>query len=70
MPAFITGAFGSTALGVFQVQEGRSATQIVGRNGRDPVTGHTINKRIYHPRLRVFRARKVTIESRHKLRNR
>ena len=35
VPSFITGAFGSTALGVFQVQEGRSATQIVGRNGRD-----------------------------------
>ncbi|HEX8907538.1 MAG TPA: SusC/RagA family TonB-linked outer membrane protein, partial [Longimicrobiaceae bacterium] len=35
VPAFITGAFNSTALGVFRIQEGRSATQIVGRNGRD-----------------------------------
>lgn len=35
VPPFITGAFGSTALGVFQVEQGRSATQIVGRNGRD-----------------------------------
>ncbi|HEX6746466.1 MAG TPA: hypothetical protein VF092_04060, partial [Longimicrobium sp.] len=33
VPAFNTGAFNSTALGVFRIQEGRSATQIVGRNG-------------------------------------
>ena len=36
VPSFRTGAFGSTSLGVFQIQEGRSATQIVGRNGRNP----------------------------------
>lgn len=35
VPAFTTGAFGSTALGVFRIEEGRSATQIVGRNGLD-----------------------------------
>jgi TonB-linked SusC/RagA family outer membrane protein len=46
VPSFITGAFGSTALGVFQVQEGRSATQIVGRNGRDPVTGQPIEEQL------------------------
>ncbi|HEX8695145.1 MAG TPA: SusC/RagA family TonB-linked outer membrane protein [Longimicrobium sp.] len=33
VPTFRTGAFGSTALGVFQIEEGESATQIVGRNG-------------------------------------
>jgi TonB-dependent starch-binding outer membrane protein SusC len=33
VPSFRTGAFGSTSLGVFQIEEGRSATQIVGRNG-------------------------------------
>jgi TonB-linked SusC/RagA family outer membrane protein len=46
VPAFITGAFGSTALGVFQVQEGRSATQIVGRNGLDPVTNAFIEEQL------------------------
>lgn len=46
VPAFITGAFGSTALGVFQVEEGRSATQIVGRNGRDPVTNAPIEEQL------------------------
>jgi TonB-linked SusC/RagA family outer membrane protein len=35
VPSFRTGAFGSTSLGVFQIEEGKSATQIVGRNGRD-----------------------------------
>ena len=34
---------------------------------RDPVTGQTINKRIYHPRQRIFRARKVQITSRRPL---
>lgn len=32
VPTFRTGAFGSTALGVFQIEEGKSATQIVGRD--------------------------------------
>lgn len=32
VPTFRTGAFGSTALGVFQIEEGHSATQIVGRD--------------------------------------
>jgi hypothetical protein len=44
VPAFITGAFGSTALGVYKIEEGRSATQIVGRNGLDPVTGAPIEE--------------------------
>lgn len=35
VPAFITGAFGSTALGVYRIEQGKSATQIIGRNGRD-----------------------------------
>ncbi|HYJ78843.1 MAG TPA: hypothetical protein VEW03_04550, partial [Longimicrobiaceae bacterium] len=35
VPTFRTGAFGSTALGQFQIEEGKSATQIVGRNGLD-----------------------------------
>lgn len=30
VPTFRTGAFGSTSLGVFQIEEGKSATQIVG----------------------------------------
>lgn len=33
VPSFRTGAFGSTALGVFQIEEGKSSTQIVGRDG-------------------------------------
>ena len=36
VPTFRTGAFGSTSLGVFQIEEGKSATQIVGRDGTDP----------------------------------
>lgn len=32
VPSFRAGAFGSTALGVFQIEEGKSATQIVGRD--------------------------------------
>ncbi|HEX6911642.1 MAG TPA: SusC/RagA family TonB-linked outer membrane protein [Longimicrobium sp.] len=35
VPSFRTGAFGSTSLGVFQIEEGKSATQIVGRAGLD-----------------------------------
>lgn len=35
VPSFRTGAFGSTSLGVFQIEEGKSATQIVGRAGVD-----------------------------------
>jgi TonB-linked SusC/RagA family outer membrane protein len=35
VPSFRTGAFGSTALGVFQIEEGKSATQIVGLDGLD-----------------------------------
>jgi TonB-dependent starch-binding outer membrane protein SusC len=35
VPTFRTGAFGSTSLGVFQIEEGKSSTQIVGRNGLD-----------------------------------
>lgn len=33
VPTFRTGAFGSTSLGVFQIEEGKSSTQIVGRDG-------------------------------------
>ncbi|HEX6372156.1 MAG TPA: SusC/RagA family TonB-linked outer membrane protein [Longimicrobium sp.] len=33
VPSFRTGAFGSTSLGVFQIEEGKSATQIVGYDG-------------------------------------
>ena len=36
VPSFRTGAFGSTSLGVFQIEEGKSATQIVGRDGLNP----------------------------------
>ena len=35
VPTFRTGAFGSTSLGVFQIEEGKSSTQIVGYNGKD-----------------------------------
>lgn len=35
VPPFRTGAFGSTSLGVFQIEEGKSATQIIGRAGID-----------------------------------
>ena len=35
VPTFRTGAFNSTSLGVFQIEEGKSATQIVGRDGVD-----------------------------------
>ena len=36
VPTFRTGAFGSTSLGVFQIEEGKSSTQIVGRDGLNP----------------------------------
>jgi TonB-linked SusC/RagA family outer membrane protein len=35
VPEFFTGAFGSASLGVFRIEEGKSSTQIVGRNGVD-----------------------------------
>lgn len=35
VPSFRTGAFGSTSLGVFQIEEGKSSTQIVGYDGLD-----------------------------------
>ena len=35
VPSFRTGSFASTALGVFQIEEGKSATQIVGLDGPD-----------------------------------
>lgn len=35
VPSFRTGAFGSTSLGVFQIEEGKSSTQIVGFDGLD-----------------------------------
>ncbi|HEU0301353.1 MAG TPA: SusC/RagA family TonB-linked outer membrane protein, partial [Longimicrobium sp.] len=35
VPTFRTGAFNSTSLGVFQIEEGKSSTQIVGYDGRD-----------------------------------
>jgi TonB-linked SusC/RagA family outer membrane protein len=37
VPFFDTGGFGAS-LGTFRIQEGESATQIVGNNGRDPNT--------------------------------
>jgi TonB-linked SusC/RagA family outer membrane protein len=36
VPTFRTGAFNSTSLGVFQIEEGKSATQIVGFDGPGP----------------------------------
>jgi diacylglycerol kinase (ATP) len=30
----------------------------------DPTTGHTVNRRVYHPKLRYYRARRIRIESR------
>ncbi|MBW3654933.1 MAG: SusC/RagA family TonB-linked outer membrane protein [Gemmatimonadetes bacterium] len=45
VPTFRTGAFGSTSLGVFQIEEGKSATQIVGRDGRDP-NGRIIERQL------------------------
>lgn len=41
---------------------------LLGRGkARDPRTGHPINRRVYNPRLRYFRARTVEVHSRRKL---
>jgi TonB-linked SusC/RagA family outer membrane protein len=45
VPAFNTGGFG-VSLGAFRIEEGRSATQIVGNDGIDPDTGQTIVRAI------------------------
>jgi TonB-linked SusC/RagA family outer membrane protein len=45
VPSFRTGAFGSTSLGVFQIEEGKSATQIVGYDGED-ADGNLIEKQL------------------------
>ncbi|HEU0054417.1 MAG TPA: hypothetical protein VFQ39_14615, partial [Longimicrobium sp.] len=45
VPEFFTGAFGSTALGIFRIEEGKSSTQIVGRNGVDG-TGQPIEEQL------------------------
>ncbi|HMA33768.1 MAG TPA: diacylglycerol kinase family protein [Chloroflexia bacterium] len=34
---------------------------------RDPRTGHTVNRRVYHPKQRYYRARKVRIMSRRRI---
>jgi TonB-linked SusC/RagA family outer membrane protein len=41
VPPFIFGAFGAR-YGAFEIQQGQSATQIVGNDGIDPATGQTI----------------------------
>jgi TonB-dependent starch-binding outer membrane protein SusC len=45
VPSFRTGAFGSTSLGVFQIEDGKSATQIVGYDGEDE-EGNLIEKQV------------------------
>lgn len=45
VPSFRTGAFGSTSLGVFQIEEGKSSTQIVGFDGKD-AQGTTIERQL------------------------
>jgi hypothetical protein len=45
VPSFRTGAFGSTSLGVFQIEEGKSATQIVGYDGED-ADGNLIERQL------------------------
>ena len=45
VPTFRTGAFNSTSLGVFQIEEGKSATQIVGYDGED-ADGNLIERQL------------------------
>lgn len=64
VPSFRTGAFGSTSLGVFQIEEGKSATQIVGYDGKD-ADGNLIERQLGDatPEFKVGFSNEVTVGS-------
>ena len=64
VPSFRTGAFGSTSLGVFQIEEGKSATQIVGYDGED-ADGNLIEKQLGDatPEFKVGFSNELTLGS-------